>query len=336
MGRKTAGRRTGAVPPYTAAVADTGGESKGTVLLALAANAAIAVAKLVAGLLSGSAAMLAETAHSVADTLNEGFLLTALHRSGRPADASHPFGYSKERYFWALIAAVGIFVAGGIFSVLEGVRAISGGEGSADYLVSYIVLGVAFVFEGASWVKAVRQVRAEAKQADRSLIRHLRASPDPTVKTVASEDSAALVGILLAAAGLFLHQVTGVAAWDGIASICVGLLLVVVAVLLGRDTKSLLIGESVDPRFSDEIRGAISEVDGVDRVVELQTMQLGPDDVLVAARVDFPDGGTGEDVERVAETVDRVLTERFPEVKHVFLDPTGSDEPAAESEEHHR
>src|SRR3954451_19308452 len=204
-----------------------------TVLVAGGANLAIAVAKIVAGVLTGSSAMLAEGAHSVADTVNQAFLLTALARSNKPADARHPFGYGQERYFWSLLAAVGIFVLGAGFSVYEGIHSLINPEPVEAALVAYGVLLFSFVFEGTSWLKALLQLRREAGERSVGLFRHVVTSPDPTAKTVAFEDTAALIGILLAAGGISLHLLTGSAAWDGIASILIGLLLVVVAVSLG-------------------------------------------------------------------------------------------------------
>src|SRR4051794_32767346 len=172
--------------------------SFGTVLVAGGANLAIAVAKLVAGALTGSSAMLAECAHSVADTVNQLFLLTALTRSKKPADVQHPFGYGMERYFWSLLAAVGIFVLGAGFSVYQGIHALQHREPLESPLVAYLVLAVSFVFEGTSWAKAVLQLRGEAAERDVGLLTHTLQTPDPTAKTVAFEDTAALIGILLA------------------------------------------------------------------------------------------------------------------------------------------
>ena len=297
-------------------------ESTGTVLLAGAANLFIAVAKLVGGVVSGSAAMLAEAAHSIADTANQVFLLAALRRSRKPADRAHPFGYGKERYFWALLAAVGIFVAGGCFSILEGVRAIRSPEDAGSPLIAFVVLAVAFVAEGSSWLKALFQVRGEAAGRGRSVTQHVRVSADPTPKTVLAEDSAALVGLVLAAAGLGLREVTGNPVWDGGASIAIGLLLIVVAFLLGRDTKDMLIGEAVDEETEREILRRLEEVDGLERVEQLLTMHLGPQEVLVAARVDLASDVDGDRVEHLAEDADSYLREKVPDVRHVFLDPT--------------
>jgi len=303
-----------------------GGESFATVLVAGVANLAIAIAKIIAGALTGSSAMLAEGAHSVADTVNQAFLLTALSRSRKPADAQHPFGYGQERYFWSLLAAVGIFVLGAGFSVYEGIHSLMHPEPVEAAAVAFGVLALSAVFEGTSWVKALLQLRREAGERRVGLFRHVVTSPDPTAKTVAFEDTAALIGIVLAAGGISLHLMTGSAAWDGIASILIGLLLVVVAISLGTQSKRNLIGESLPPQARDQLQKIIDETPGVDVVVELLTMRLGPDDVLVAARVDVDDDATGGDLEQVADEAERRIRERFPEVRHVFLDPTQAQE----------
>ena len=302
--------------------------SKGTVVVALGANVVVALGKLVGGALTGSAAMLSEGAHSVADTLNETFLLTALRRSGRPADARHPFGYGMERFFWSFLAAVGIFVLGAGFSVVQAYRSLTGSEtvGAHYYLVSYLVLGVAFVAEGISWLRAIRQVRTEAAAAGRGLPEHLRRSGDPSVKTVAGEDTAAIVGLLFASAGIGLHQLTGNPAWEGVASLLIAGLLVVVAIALGRDVKGLLIGEAADPRLRRDVAEFLDEHPGVDEVVDLLTMQLGVDRVLLAARLDLADDLTSADVEALSAELDEAITQRWPEVGEVFIDATRTTE----------
>ncbi len=297
-------------------------ESTGTVLLAGVSNFAIAIAKTVGGLISGSTAMLAEAAHSVADTLNQVFLMAALKKSKKPADTQHPFGYGMERYFWSLLAAVGIFVLGAGYSIYEGVRAIFHPEEVTNLVIAYVVLGASFVFEGASWLKAVRQVRGEARQRGISTSQHLRSTTDPTAKTVAFEDSAALVGIALAATGVTLHVVTGQGFWDGAASVAIGVLLIGIAYTLGRDNKAFLIGQAVSEELNEGIRDEILQARGVDEVVEVLTMRLAPDEVLVAARVDIDDSATGAELEGYAEIVDQRVRKRFPEVRHVFIDPT--------------
>jgi cation diffusion facilitator family transporter len=299
-------------------------ESTGTVLTALAANSAIAIAKITAGLLSGSSAMLAEGAHSVADTTNQVFLLISLRVSRKPADETHPFGYGKERFFWSLLAAVGIFVSGAAFSVYEGLHSLLSGEAGEQtgYLVAYVVLGVSFLAEGVSWLKAVRQLHGEARTEERALLQHVRLSSDPTVKTVFAEDTAALVGLLLAAGGLALHQVTGKAYWDAGAAIAIGVLLAVVAYVLGRDTKEMLIGESAPAQLRTALLDMLAAEPRVERVVEVRTMLVGPNAVLVAARLDMDDDLQAAGVEDVTDRISDDLQERFPEVVEVYLDVT--------------
>jgi cation diffusion facilitator family transporter len=300
-------------------------ESKRTVLVALGANLAIALAKAAAGLVSGSSSMLAEAAHSFADTLNQVFLLTSLWVSARPADREHPFGHGKAQFFWALLAAVGIFVAGSVFSIYEGVHTLLHGSESGGVLVSYVVLGVAFAAEGVSWLRAMQQMRREAHGQSRSLPQHVRASKDPTVKTVLAEDSAALIGLVLAAIGIGLHHLTGNAAWDGWAAIAIGVLLAVVAFLLGRDNSDLLIGEAAAPDLVVDVHDRLLAHEEVTTVVELLTMHLGPESVLLAVRLDLTDSLTARQVEEFSERADGELRSAHPEISQVFLDPTRPD-----------
>src|SRR3954464_5488968 len=190
-------------------------ESALTVVVAICANMGIAVAKGIAGLVSGSAAMLSEAAHSLADTTNQVLLLIAVKRSSRPADERHPFGYGRERYFWSRLAAVGIFVGGGVFAVYQGVsKLIEGGGESGHYALTYAVLGIAFVLEGISWTQAVRQLRADARKTNRRFSDELWDTSDPAATTVFLEDTGALIGLVVAAGGVGLGQVTGNHYWD--------------------------------------------------------------------------------------------------------------------------
>ncbi|GAA1550406.1 cation diffusion facilitator family transporter [Kribbella hippodromi] len=299
--------------------------SDATVLLAGTANLAIAIAKTVAGLLSGSTALLAEAAHSVADTLNQAFLLTALHRSRKPADNRHPFGYGMERYFWSLLAAVGILVLGAGFSITEGLRSLLAPQPIAALAVIYPVLALSMVFEGSSWLKAVLQLRREARAAGVPLLQQLR-NAEPAVKTVALEDSAALIGLLIAATGVTLAVVTGEHLWDGAASIAIGVLLIVVAFTLGRDNKAMLIGRALPPETQREIRAIIAGQPGVDGVIDLLSLRLAPDQVLVVATVDLVDSGTtGAAIEQLAERIDTEVRREHPTVRHLYLDPTPGD-----------
>ncbi|MDX3378631.1 cation diffusion facilitator family transporter [Streptomyces sp. ME02-6991-2A] len=286
-----------------------------TVLVALAANLVIAAAKTVGGLISGSPALLSEAAHSVADSLNEIFLLAALRRSRRPADARHPFGYGKERFFWALLAAVGIFVMGGCFSFYQGLSALRGGdhESRSGYAAGLIVLGVAFVAESTSLARALHQARGEKG-----------AALDPALRTVIAEDSTAVLGVALAIAGMSLHLATGSVVWEAAASLGIGLLLVYVAFRLGRDARDQLIGESVDPVLQRELVGFLMRQGEIDNVAELLTMRLGMDSVLVAARIDLAPGIDSERVEEVSMRIRHAMCERWPQADQVFLDITNA------------
>jgi cation diffusion facilitator family transporter len=293
-----------------------------TVLIAGAANVIVAILKLAAGLVAGSSAMLAEAAHSLADTLNQGLLLASLRLAERPGDRQHPFGYGQERYFWSLLSAFGIFVAGAGFSVFEGVLALRGGRETGSTLLAYVVLAVSCVAEGTSLTRALRQSRAQARSRQEALLAHVRDSPDTTVKTALFEDSAAVIGLALAAAGLVLRQLTGSEVWDGSASIAIGALLIVVALRLGADSRQLLIGRAAGDSQEQLIRAEIESMPGVDSLVELLTMHLGPDHLIVGARVDFSDDISADDAEALADRIDTRLAERLPVVPHVFIDPT--------------
>ncbi|MEU8421953.1 cation diffusion facilitator family transporter [Micromonospora sp. NPDC048835] len=299
-------------------------ESVGTVVVAGVANLAIAVAKLIAGLVSGSAAMLSEAAHSVADTTTEVLLFQALRRGSRPADQRHPFGYGKESYVWAFFAAMFTFVAGAGFAVTHGVTTILVHEHSGDYLISYVVLGVSFVIESISLARAVRQVRRESRRWRTTPRRFLRLTADTTVKAVFLEDSAALIGLVLAGLGVGLSHATGDEVWDGVASILIGLLLLTVAGILAGNNLSLLVGRAVPERLRHEIEQDLAGLPEVERIDTLLTMQLGPQDILVAAKVDFRDEATGAQIEATADEAERRLTGRYPEIRFVFLDPTRS------------
>ncbi|MFL6122095.1 cation diffusion facilitator family transporter [Actinophytocola sp.] len=309
-------------------MAEEKSESTLTVLVALGANFAIAVLKMIAGLITGSAAMLAEAAHSVADTFTEVFLLTALRRSSRPADRRHPFGYGKERYFWSLIAAVSIFVSGAVFAFYEGFRTIFGESAEQTRpLIGYIVLALAFVLEGISWVRAVRQVRADAAEVGRAVPRYLQLIDDPTVKTVFFEDSAALVGILLAFSGIALHDATGSAFWDGLASVLIGVLLAGVAYLLGRTNLGLLIGRQADPALVRGARELLRSAPEVEVVVDLLTMVTGTDQVLLCARLDFVENLTSTDLELACVRISGELRDHYSDLDEIFLEPVPRSDP---------
>ncbi|MCG5212525.1 cation diffusion facilitator family transporter [Streptosporangium sp. KLBMP 9127] len=301
---------------------EPGGESLGTVIVAGAVNLAIALAKLVAGLVSGSAAMLSEAAHSAADTVTEILLLVAVRHGERPADPAHPFGYGKAGFFWALMAAGATLAGGAGFSITHGVHTISHGEDLSDFTVAYVVLAVSFVLEAISFARAVRQTGGEARRWKVSRTRYVSRTSDTALKAVVLEDAAALTGLVIAALGLAGSQLTGDSLWDGVASVLIGLLLLGVAASLIRANTSLLIGRSAPESMRAAIRAELLAQSEIEDVVELLTMMIGPGQVLVAAKVDFDDEASGAGLEAAADRVHRRLTERFPGIRQVFLDPT--------------
>jgi cation diffusion facilitator family transporter len=298
-------------------------ESTLTVVVAICANAGIAIAKTFAGLLSGSAAMLSEAAHSFADTANQLLLLVAVKRSNKPADEVHPFGYGRERYFWTLLAAVGIFVGGGAFAVYTGIhQLVSGGGENGHFLLTYVVLAIAFVLEGTSWTQAVRQLRADARRTNRTFRDELWATSDPAATTVFFEDTGAIAGLAIAATGVGLHQITGDEFWDPLASVFIGILLAVIAYVLARENRSLIIGEAADPRLREALVteiGAFPEVTSVD---ELLSMVTGRGEVLVAVRLDLEDDLRAAEVEAMARRMEAQIQERHPSVRYFFVDVT--------------
>jgi cation diffusion facilitator family transporter len=298
--------------------------SRKTVLIALAANAAVAVVKLAGGLISGSTAMLAEAAHSVADTTNQAFLLVSIALGGREPNPDQPFGYGQMRFLWTFMAAVGMFLAGAVFAIGYGVYALMSHEEASGFAVAYITLAIAFAAEGSSWLRAVHQVRGEAREADMPLIRYVRGSRDPNVKMVLFEDTAALLGIFIAFAGILIDQLTGSSVFDPLASIAIGVLLAFVAAWMGRDVSHLLIGAAARPEERDALERALGEFDEVDDVVELLTMALGPNALLVAARIDLADDLEPSRVEEISDQIDERLREVVPDVTEVFLDATRS------------
>jgi cation diffusion facilitator family transporter len=307
---------------------EEGGGSNFTVVLALLVNLAIAIIKAIAGVLTGSSALLSEAAHSVADTFTEVFLLTAVHRSAKPADRRHPFGYGKERYFWSLLAAVSVFVSGAVFSFYQGITTLlAGPEEQHDVYVGYGVIFVSLCLEASSWYRALRQIRSEAGEAEQSMWRYLRLIDDPAPKTVLYEDSAALIGLFLAFGGLGLHQLTGLALFDGIASILIGVLLAVVAYLLGLTNRALLIGKQADPKLVHAIHDRLAAAAEVDQVVDLLTMLVGADRVLVCARLDFAADLDSGELERACVRMAGELSEEFEDLYEVFLEPVPRTDP---------
>jgi cation diffusion facilitator family transporter len=307
---------------------ESGGESTLTVIIAFFANLAIAVAKTVVALITGSASMLAESSHSWADTGNQILLLIADRRGRKAPDASHPFGYGREAYVWSMLAALGLFTAGAVVSVWNGVTKLTeeGGE-DVSYTWAYVVLGIAFVLEGFSFAQAFRQTRREAQALERNVLEHAMATSDPTLRAVFAEDSAALIGLVIAALGVFLHQLTDEPVYDAIGSILVGLLLGVVAIVLINRNRRFLTGQEADPELRAAAIERIKQLPEVVRVAYVRLEFVGPRQVLLVASVDL----AGEEPEsQVAYTL-RALERRLeedPNVTEAVITLATPDEPS--------
>ncbi|MBS0241090.1 MAG: cation transporter [Proteobacteria bacterium] len=292
------------------------------VLAALAGNAAIAISKLGAAGWTGSSAMLSEAIHSFADTGNQALLLLGMKRAARPPDRQHPFGYGKELYFWAFVVAILLFSLGAGVAIYEGVEKLLHPAPVKDPIVNYVVLGVAALLEsGSAWIaiSEFNRRRGESEPIDA-----LRRSKDPALYTVVLEDLAALAGIVMAFLGVLASHLLAWPEADAIASIAIGLILGVVAAFMAIETKGLLIGEAAQPHVVDAIRGIIGSEIGPGHPVlainELRTMHLGPEEIILAASLDFRDGETAEGVEATVSRLEARIKQRFPEVRHLFLE----------------
>ena len=264
----------------------TKGGSKKVIYAALAGNLLIAVTKFGAASVTGSSAMLSEAIHSLVDSGNQVLILYGIRRAARPADDAHPFGYGMELYFWTFVVAVMIFAVGAGVSIFEGISALTGeAHEMRDPLVNYIVLGVAMVFEGAAWIVAYREFNK--MRGNRSLLREVRRSKDPTVFTVLFEDTAAMLGLIVAAGGIALAQAFHLPQLDAIASILIGVILAAVAALLAFESKGLLIGEAASHDTQSKLRDLVTATPGILAMNELLTMHLGPQDILLNVSLDI-------------------------------------------------
>jgi cation diffusion facilitator family transporter len=304
-----------------------GSASLTTVLIAFAANLLVAVAKTVAAVVTGSASLLAEAAHSWADTGNEVFLVVADRRSRRPRDRRHPFGHGREAYVWSLLAALGLFVAGAAVSVTHGVQELIHPEPATDFVLGYAVLAFSFVLEGISFLRSLRQARPTAEFLERDLIGGVLATSDPTLRAVFAEDAAALIGLVIAAAALGAHQATGSSTPDAIGSILVGLLLAAVATVLINRNRQFLIGEEASPNVRAATIEALLAEPEVARVTYLRLEIVGPRLVSVIGDVDL----TGDDTESNLAVRLRALEAKIdasPAVAGVVLSLSAPDEPS--------
>lgn len=304
-----------------------GGDSLLTVVLALVANVLIAVAKSVAAVVTGAASMLAEAAHSWADAGNEVLLLVAHRRGERAADASHPLGYGREVYVWSLFAAIGLFGVGAGVSVTHGIQELVHPEPAESFVVAYAVLAIAFVLEAVSFAQAWRQSRADARRRHRGLFEQVLATSDPTVRAVFFEDAAALVGIVIAAAGIAAHEITGSAVPDAVGSILVGVLLAVVALVLITRNLRFLVGEAVDPGLRDAALRRLLAMPEVARVTSLRIEFVGARRVFLVGAVDLTGNPAEDDAAHALALVER-RTRAIPGVVGAVLSLAEAQEPA--------
>jgi cation diffusion facilitator family transporter len=288
------------------------------VLAALVGNGLIAVAKYAAAWLTGSSAMLSEAIHSTVDSGNEILLMVGLSRGSRPPDEMHPFGHGMEVYFWTFMVAVLIFGVGAGVSILEGIDKVRHPHPIDHVLVNFAVLGVAFVLDGISWVIALRRLQAESPE--HGILATARRSKDPTVFAVLAEDTAALLGLTVAAIGIGLGVALDIPALDGVASIGIGLVLALTAILLARECLSLLTGEAALPELRRSVRGIATSQPGVLGISEFATLQFGPQSVIVTLSLEFADAFTADDVERAVAAIERRIKEAHPDVARVFVE----------------
>jgi cation diffusion facilitator family transporter len=296
-----------------------GGHGTRAVVAALAANAGIAVAKFVGFVITGSASMLAESIHSVADSGNQGLLLLGGHRARRQADAEHPFGYGRERYFWAFVVALVLFSLGGAFAIFEGIEKIRHPHELESPAVAIGILLFAIVLETYSFRTAI--VESNKVRGDATWWQFIRRSKNPELPVVLLEDLGAEIGLFIALAAVTTTLVTGDGIWDGIGTLSIGLLLAAIAVLLAKEMKSLLLGETASPEVEARIRAAIEQDPEVDRLIHMRTQHIGPDELLVGVKVSFRDDlGVAE----LAGAVNRVETQvraSVPEARVMYIEP---------------
>jgi cation diffusion facilitator family transporter len=296
-------------------------ESLGSVLAALAANTTIAIAKGTAAVLTGSPALLAETLHTVADAGNEVFLFIAIRRSRQPPDATHPLGYGPERYYWALLAAIGMFVVGGAVSIWDGVRALIHPPELEAFWVGVGVLVVALVLDALSRLVALRQLRTQAARRRQSVRELLRETPDPTVVTVYFEDTIDVLGAALALLALVLHRWLGSGIPDALASVVIGLLLCYMALRLTSRNRQLLTNQAVPERYVERLRGRLEREEEIEAVTQMEAVYLGPSEVLVAAEVRMTDGMTGQEVAAALSRTRAAMCSELPVIARLYLTP---------------
>jgi len=298
------------------------GESLRTIVIAFFANIVIGIAKLLAGLASGSTAMLAEAAHSAADSVNEVFLAVGLYRDRQPADATHPFGHGRERFLWAFMAAIASFLIGGCLSIAIAIAELKARHPVSGGLAAWIVLAVSFVADGTSWLQSLRQARRQAKDYGLTVWRYLVRASDPVVRAVIVEDSAALIGLCLAASGLLLTRILNTSVPDSLASLLIGVLLAVTAFGLARPFADFLVGRSIPAPQFEKLHAIVQEDSAIEKVLLLRTVYSGPEEVIVLAKVRPSASMDIEQLSQAMDDLDHRIRTTLPFVADVFIDVT--------------
>ncbi|RUW58938.1 cation diffusion facilitator family transporter [Mesorhizobium sp. M7A.F.Ca.US.008.03.1.1] len=298
------------------------GGSKTVIYAALAGNLAIAVTKFAAAFFTGSSAMLSEGVHSLVDTGNGGLLLYGMHRAARPADRTHPLGHGRELYFWSFIVALLVFALGAGVSFYEGVIHIMAPEPVANGKVNYIVLGLSFLFEGSSWLVALREFRKQ--KGKQGWLRAVQSSKDPSVYTVLFEDSAALLGLIVAFAGILAAELLEMPELDGAASIGIALILGATAIFLARESKGLLIGEPASPEVQMKVLAIAQQDPAVQRANGVLTVHMGPTEIVAGLSIEFEDHLTAPEIEACVERLEAQLKKEMPEITRLFVKPQTS------------
>ncbi len=292
--------------------------SKKVIYAALAGNTLISITKFVAAGITGSSAMLSEGIHSLVDTGNQFLLLHGLKQAAKPADEDFPFGHGKEVYFWSFIVAILIFALGGGISIYEGIKHIFHPEAISNPLINYIVLGLALLFEGGAWVFALKEFKAV--KGKWGYIEAIQRAKDPSIFVVLFEDSAAMLGLIVAFAGVALSQFSGILIFDSIASIIIGMILIGTSIWLAYETKSLLIGESANKSTIHGVREILQAEQSIGHVNEVLTMHMGPDFILANISVDFENSRTADEIETVIAKIDLQIKQQFPQIKRIFIE----------------
>jgi cation diffusion facilitator family transporter len=298
------------------------GESVRTIVIALAANLVIAIAKLIAGLVSGSTGMLAEAAHSAADSVNEVFLAVGLRRDRQPADATHPLGHGRERFLWAFMAAIATFLIGGCLSIGMAIAQLKADHPVSGTLAAWVVLAISFVADGTSWLQSMRQARHQSKEYGISVWRYIHISSDPVARAVVVEDSAGLIGLFLAASGLLLSEILGTSLPDSLASLLIGILLAVTAFGLARPLADFLVGRSLPAAQLETLYEIVKKDAAIEEVVSLRAMYSGPEEVIVVAKVHPSASLNIEQLTAAMDALDHTIRRALPLVADVFIDVT--------------